>query len=383
MCYNVKRYIHFERAMSYSLLRPYLFSMHPEKAHEWTLENLERLHKAHLLGFAYPRQSMPTNCMGISLMNPVGMAAGLDKNGEYIDALAELGFGFLEIGTVTPKPQAGNERPRMFRLADSGAIINRMGFNNDGVDKMITNIERAKYKGVLGINIGKNATTPVERALDDYVYCLERVYPYASYITINISSPNTANLRNLQGANELAHLLDGIKTCHTKLANEYGYYVPLALKIAPDLEISQIDDIAKNLIDFDIDGLIATNTTLSRVGVEDQEHAHETGGLSGRPLSHQSTLVLTSFAKRLAGKVDLIGVGGIDTGDLAVRKLSAGASAIQLYSGLIYKGPSLVQDCIQSIANYKERTLTMTDEPNDFDDLSNTNKHDLGSTNKA
>jgi len=369
--------------MSYSLLRPYLFSMHPEKAHEWTLENLERLHKAHLLGFAYPRQSMPTNCMGISLMNPVGMAAGLDKNGEYIDALAELGFGFLEIGTVTPKPQAGNERPRMFRLADSGAIINRMGFNNDGVDKMITNIERAKYKGVLGINIGKNATTPVERALDDYVYCLERVYPYASYITINISSPNTANLRNLQGANELAHLLDGIKTCHTKLANEYGYYVPLALKIAPDLEVSQIDDIAKNLIDFDIDGLIATNTTLSRVGVEDQEHAHETGGLSGRPLSHQSTLVLTSFAKRLAGKVDLIGVGGIDTGDLAVRKLSAGASAIQLYSGLIYKGPSLVQDCIQSIANYKERTLTMTDEPNDFDDLSNTNKHDLGSANKA
>lgn len=379
-------FIHFERPMSYSLLRPYLFSMQPEKAHEWTLENLERLHKARLLGFAYPRQSMPTNCMGISLMNPVGLAAGLDKNGEYIDALAELGFGFLEIGTVTPQPQAGNPRPRMFRLADGGAIINRMGFNNDGVDKMIVNIERAKYKGVLGINIGKNATTPLENALDDYVYCLERVYPYASYITINISSPNTANLRNLQGASELAHLLDGIKTCHTKLANEHGYYVPLALKIAPDLNESQIDDIAKNLTNFDIDGLIATNTTLSRVGVEDQEHAHEDGGLSGRPLSHQSTLVLTAFAERLSGKVDLIGVGGIDTGDLAVRKLSAGATAVQLYSGLVYKGPSLVQDCVQSIANYKERALVVADKSDDLDkdvEDSDLGKNTSGEPNKA
>ncbi len=353
--------------MSYSLFRPYLFSMEPEKAHEWTLENLERLHKAHLLAFAYPRQSLPTNCMGISLMNPVGLAAGLDKNGAYIDALAELGFGFLEVGTVTPKPQAGNEQPRMFRLVDSGAIINRMGFNNDGVDKMVANIERAKYKGVLGINIGKNAVTPVDNALDDYVFCLERVYPYASYITINISSPNTANLRSLQGASELAHLLDGIKNCHSRLASEHGYYVPLALKIAPDLDEHQIDDIAKNLIDFEIDGLIATNTTLSRVGVEDQQHAHEQGGLSGRPLSHQSTLVLTEFAHRLAGKVDLIGVGGIDTGDLAVRKLKAGASAVQLFSGLVYKGPSLVQSCVQSIADYKDKERELT-ERHDFID---------------
>lgn len=355
--------------MSYSLLRPYLFSMQPEQAHEWTLENLARLNKAHLLGFAYPRQSLPTNCMGINLMNPVGLAAGLDKNGEYIDALSELGFGFLEIGTVTPKPQAGNERPRMFRLTDSGAIINRMGFNNDGVDRMIANIERAKYKGVLGINIGKNATTPVENALDDYVLCLERVYPYASYITINISSPNTENLRSLQGASELARLLEGIKNCHSRLATEHRYYVPLALKIAPDLEDSQISDIAKNLLDFEIDGLIATNTTLSRAGVEDQQYAHESGGLSGRPLSHQSTLVLGEFAERLAGKVDLIGVGGIDTGDLAVRKLKAGATAVQLYSGLVFKGPSLVQSCVQSIADYKdkEREFLALDKTNTSD----------------
>lgn len=351
--------------MSYHLLRPYLFSMQPERAHEWTLENLERLHKACLLGFAYPRQSLPTNCMGISLSNPVGLAAGLDKNGEYIDALSELGFGFLEVGTVTPKPQSGNDRPRLFRLTDSGAIINRMGFNNDGVERMIANIERAKYKGVLGINIGKNATTPIENALDDYLFCLERVYVHASYITINISSPNTANLRSLQGSTELARLLDGIKTHHTKLATQHGFYVPLALKIAPDLEEIQIDDIAKNLIEFEIDGLIATNTTLSRAGVEDQEYADETGGLSGRPLSYQSTQILSEFSKRLTDRVDLIGVGGIDAGDVAVRKLKAGATAVQLYSGLIFKGPSLVQSCVQSIADYKDRERELTKLEND------------------
>lgn len=351
--------------MSYHLLRPYLFSMQPERAHEWTLENLERLRKACLLGFAYPRQSLPTNCMGISLSNPVGLAAGLDKNGEYIDALSELGFGFLEVGTVTPKPQSGNDRPRLFRLTDSGAIINRMGFNNDGVERMIANIERAKYKGVLGINIGKNATTPIENALDDYLFCLERVYVHASYITINISSPNTANLRSLQGSTELARLLDGIKTHHAKLATQHGFYVPLALKIAPDLEEIQINDIAKNLIEFEVDGLIATNTTLSRAGVEDQEYADEAGGLSGRPLSYQSTQILSEFSQRLSDKVDLIGVGGIDAGDVAVRKLKAGATAVQLYSGLIFKGPSLVQSCVQSIADYKDRERELTKLEND------------------
>lgn len=340
--------------MSYTLFRPYLFGMNPEEAHEWTLKTLQTMHKTHLLSLAYPKQALPTACMGISLANPVGLAAGLDKNGEYIDALAELGFGFLEIGTVTPKPQAGNDKPRLFRITQAGAIINRMGFNNHGVDVLIDNVKKAKYQGVLGINIGKNAITPVENALDDYIYCLERVYPYASYITINISSPNTKNLRSLQSGSALASLLDGIKTCHSRLANEYGFYVPLALKIAPDLDEAQIEEIASNVIAFDIDGLIATNTTLSRTGVEDYEHSDEAGGLSGRPLSHHSTLILSKFAEHLSGKVDLIGVGGIDNGDLAVRKLKAGATAVQVYSGLIYQGPNLVQNCVQAIAGYKD-----------------------------
>lgn len=340
--------------MSYALIRPYLFSMPPEQAHEWTLQLLQKANKAHLLGFAYPKQALLTSCMGVHFANPVGLAAGLDKNGEYIDALSELGFGFLEIGTVTPQPQDGNDKPRMFRLPQAGGIINRMGFNNKGVDTLINNVKKAKYQGVLGINIGKNAVTPVENALDDYVYCLERVYPYASYITINISSPNTKNLRSLQSGSALSELLDGIKTCHQRLATNYGFYVPIALKIAPDLDESQIDEIAKSLIEFDIDGLIATNTTLSRVGVEDFEHSDEAGGLSGRPLSHQSTVILSQFAERLSGKVDLIGVGGIDNGNLAVKKLKAGACAVQLYSGLVYRGPALVQECVQSIAGYKD-----------------------------
>lgn len=335
--------------MSYGLLRPVLFSMDPEQAHEKTLEMLEKANNAKLLGMVYAKQALPTSCMGIQLLNPVGLAAGLDKNGAYIDALAELGFGFLEIGTVTPKPQQGNDKPRLFRLKEYGAIINRMGFNNDGVDQMIQNIERSKYDGILGINIGKNAVTPVEKALDDYVYCLERVYPYASYITINISSPNTKNLRDLQSESALAHLLDGIKNCHTKLANSYGFYVPLALKIAPDLDLDQIDAIARTVVDFDIDGLIATNTTLSRTAVEGHPSADEAGGLSGRPVAHQSTLILSEFAKRLSGKVDLIGVGGIDHGDVAVKKIKAGACAVQLYSGLVYRGPRLISECVSSL----------------------------------
>ncbi|MFL1732332.1 quinone-dependent dihydroorotate dehydrogenase [Moraxella oculi] len=343
--------------MSYALLRPLLFNMDPERAHEFTLKMLEKAHKAKLLEFGHARQSLPTTCMGIHLLNPVGLAAGLDKNGSHIDAMSELGFGFLEVGTVTPRPQSGNDKPRLFRITQAGGIINRMGFNNDGVDQMIANIERAKYQGVLGINIGKNAITPVENALDDYVYCLERVYPYASYITINISSPNTKNLRTLQGGDALSSLLDGIKTCHTRLANEYGFYVPLALKIAPDLDESQVDEIAHTVLAFDIDGLIATNTTLSRVGVEDYPHADEQGGLSGRPVSHMSTQILSMFHDRLMDKVDLIGVGGIDEGALAVKKFKAGAKAVQLYSGLVYKGPTLITDCVQAIAEHQEHHL--------------------------
>lgn len=343
--------------MSYSLLRPLLFALEPEHAHELTLKLIDGVNRAHLLGFAYSHQQLPTSCMGITLPNPVGLAAGLDKNGAYIDALAALGFGFIEIGTVTPKPQAGNDKPRLFRLKQAGAVINRMGFNNDGVDALIDNVSRAKFQGVLGINIGKNAITPVENALDDYIYCMTRVYPHASYITINISSPNTKNLRDLQSASALAHLLDGIKNCHAKLVTAHGFYVPIALKIAPDLDEDQIDDIAKTIVDFDIDGLIATNTTLARTGVEDYPQSSEAGGLSGRPLSHRSTQVLAEFHARLAGKVDLIGVGGIDGGDIAVNKLKAGAKAVQLYSGLVYRGPKLIESCLQAIANYEEAKM--------------------------
>ena len=338
--------------MSYALLRPFLFNMDPEHAHEMTLSLLDKAHKARVLGLVYGQSMQPTDCMGLQFSNPVGLAAGLDENGDYIDALAELGFGFIEVGTVTPKPQAGNDRPRLFRLKQADAIINRMGFNNEGVDYLIENVQRCKYKGNIGINIGKNAATPVEKAADDYVYCLERVYPHASYITVNISSPNTANLRDLQSGEALTHLLDAIKNRHSQLATEYGFYVPLVLKVAPDLDPIQVDYISQQLLDFEIDGLIATNTTLSRVGVEDLPDGDQAGGLSGRPVSHISTQILQQFSDQLDGKVALIGVGGIDSGAKAVKKIEAGADMVQLYSGLIYKGPGLVQSCIQSIGGY-------------------------------
>ena len=338
--------------MSYALLRPFLFNMDPEHAHEMTLSLLNKAHKARVLGLVYGQSMQPTDCMGLQFSNPVGLAAGLDKNGDYIDALAELGFGFIEVGTVTPKPQAGNDRPRLFRLKQADAIINRMGFNNEGVDYLIENVKRCKYKGNIGINIGKNAATPVEQAADDYVYCLGRVYPHASYVTVNISSPNTKNLRDLQSGEALTHLLDAIKNRHSQLATEYGFYVPLVLKVAPDLGPLQVDYISQQLLDFEIDGLIATNTTLSRVGVEDLPDGEQAGGLSGRPVSHISTQILQQFSDQLGGKVALIGVGGIDSGAKAVKKIEAGAELVQLYSGLIYRGPGLVQSCIQSIGGY-------------------------------
>ncbi len=337
----------------YALLRPILFQIDPEKAHEMTLELLEKSNNAGVLGLMYPKQELTTECMGLTFSNPVGLAAGLDKNGEYIDALSALGFGYIEIGTVTPKPQAGNDKPRLFRLKKARAIINRMGFNNKGVDYLIEQVKRSKYQGILGINIGKNAVTPVENALDDYLFCLERVYPYASYITINISSPNTKNLRDLQSGDALSALLEGIKNRHQQLATEHQYYVPLVLKVAPDLDESQIDFIAKELIHFDIDGLITTNTTLSRHGVEDLPHGQEAGGLSGRPVSHLSTQVLFEFAERLPKSIALIGVGGIDTGERAVNKIVVGADLVQIYSGLIYEGPALIQKCVEAIDDYR------------------------------
>ena len=291
----------------------------------------------------------PVTCMGIDFPNPVGLAAGLDKNGAYIDALAALGFGFIEIGTITPRPQAGNPHPRLFRLPQAKAIINRMGFNNDGVDKLIENVKAAKFKGVLGINIGKNADTPVEKAVDDYLICLEKVYNYASYITVNISSPNTKNLRSLQSGDALTELLQTLKQRQLALAEEHQHYVPLVLKVAPDLEPSDIEFIAQQLLQFKIDGLIVTNTTLSREGVENLPHGDEAGGLSGAPVFEKSTACLAAFAKTLEGKIPLIGVGGILSGEQAVAKRNAGATLVQVYSGLVYTGPELVKDCVDAL----------------------------------
>lgn len=291
----------------------------------------------------------PVTCMGLEFPNPVGLAAGLDKNGAYIDALAALGFGFIEIGTITPRPQAGNPHPRLFRLPQAKAIINRMGFNNDGVDKLIENVKAAKFKGVLGINIGKNADTPVEKAVDDYLICLEKVYNYASYITVNISSPNTKNLRSLQSGDALTELLQTLKQRQLALAEEHQHYVPLVLKVAPDLEPSDIEFIAQQLLQFKIDGLIVTNTTLSREGVENLPHGDEAGGLSGAPVFEKSTACLAAFAKALEGKIPLIGVGGILSGEQAVAKRNAGATLVQVYSGLVYTGPELVKDCVDAL----------------------------------
>jgi len=333
--------------MLYSLARPLLFSLAPERAHELTLSMLKSAHK--MGAIRHPVIAKPVTCMGIEFPNPVGLAAGLDKNGAYIDALAALGFGFIEIGTITPKPQEGNPKPRLFRIPQAKAIINRMGFNNDGVDQLVENVKAAKFKGILGINIGKNATTAVEDAVSDYLLCLEKVYNYASYITVNISSPNTKNLRSLQSGHALTELLETLKKRQLELAEEHQHYVPLVLKVAPDLEQSDIQFIASQLIQFKIDGLIVTNTTLSREGVEGLAFGDEAGGLSGAPVFEKSTACLGEFAKQLKGEVPLIGVGGILAGEHAVAKQQAGATLVQIYSGMIYTGPALIQDCVNAM----------------------------------
>ena len=333
--------------MLYSLARPLLFSLAPERAHEVSLSLLK---KAHKLGISQQKVAVkPVTCMGIEFPNPVGLAAGLDKNGAYIDALAGLGFGSIEVGTITPRPQAGNPKPRLFRLPEAKAIINRMGFNNDGVDQLIENVKASKFKGILGINIGKNADTPVEDATSDYLICLEKVYNYASYITVNISSPNTKNLRSLQSGHALTELLESLKARQLELAEQHQHYVPLVLKVAPDLTQLDIKFIASQLLQFKIDGLIVTNTTLSRDGVENLEHADEAGGLSGAPVFEKSTACLSAFAKNLDKKVALIGVGGILAGEQALAKQQAGADLVQIYTGFIYSGPDLIKDCVDAM----------------------------------
>ncbi|TJZ65384.1 quinone-dependent dihydroorotate dehydrogenase [Chitiniphilus eburneus] len=338
--------------MAYGLLKPLLFTMDAERAHDLSLKAADLMHTLGFLrAFTSTVAPNPIHVMGLDFPNPIGLAAGLDKNGAHIDALADFGFGFIEVGTVTPRPQPGNPKPRLFRLPQAEAVINRMGFNNDGVDVLVQNIKASQYKGVLGINIGKNFDTPIERATDDYLIGLEKVYEYASYVAINISSPNTKNLRQLQQADELGQLLAALKDKQAALADRHGRYVPLALKIAPDLEAHQIQDIAERLVEHRFDAVIATNTTLSRVGVEHAPHGKEAGGLSGAPVRAKSTHVIRELAELLQGEVPIIGVGGILCGDDAVEKIHAGAKLVQLYSGLVYHGPTLVGDCAEAVAH--------------------------------
>jgi dihydroorotate dehydrogenase len=334
----------------YSLFNPLLFKLEPETSHHATLDALDKAYRCGVLALIAPRvPDDQRTVMGLSFRNPVGLAAGLDKDGAYIDALAALGFGFIEIGTVTPLAQPGNPRPRLFRLPEARAIINRMGFNNHGVDALVENVKRAKYTGILGINIGKNAATPIEQAANDYLICLRKVYSHASYVAVNISSPNTQNLRQLQGGDELNSLLAQLKEEQARLADLHGKYVPLAVKIAPDLENEQIKQIAALLVQHKIDGVIATNTTLSRVGVMHLPGGREAGGLSGAPVRDKSTAVIRQLAAELQNALPIIGVGGILNGEDALEKIQAGASLVQIYSGMIYRGPELIAEAARAL----------------------------------
>ena len=338
----------------YSLIKPWLFAMDAERAHNLTLKSLKIAQQMGLSSFVTPASVLDSyHCCGLHLKNRVGLAAGLDKDGKYIDALAALGFGFLEIGTVTPKPQPGNPFPRMFRLPQARAIINRMGFNNDGIDACIQRVKQSSYwqnGGILGINIGKNATTPIDMATADYLIGLQKAYPIASYITVNISSPNTQNLRQLQGGDELDQLLSALAQEKLRLRDIHKKHVPLFLKIAPDLEAEQIRVIAELLQKYQIDAVIATNTTITRDTVSHLPFGQETGGLSGEPVRRLSTSVVSQLHQHLRGTVPIIGVGGILSGQDAREKISAGASLVQVYSGLIYKGPNLIQECAAALA---------------------------------
>lgn len=328
----------------YKLIRPLLFLLPAETAHHFTLKALSFASRLGLLSHFSRAQSSPSiSVMGIQFPNRVGLAAGLDKNGEFINPLSQLGFGFIEIGTITPRPQFGNPLPRLFRVVEAEGVINRMGFNNEGVDYLVEQVEKANYSGVLGINIGKNFDTPVENAADDYLFCLKKVYQYADYITINISSPNTPGLRSLQYGDELNQLLEKLKEEQAILTKKYSKYTPIVVKVAPDLADNEIEDIANILLKQKIDGLIATNTTLSRDHVEGYKNASEQGGLSGKPLTEMSTKVIGIFYQHLRGKIPIIGVGGILSGEDARDKIEAGAELVQLYSGLVYEGANLIQ----------------------------------------
>lgn len=333
----------------YPLARTALFALDPEVAHSLALKSLRKMQRLNLSGLLASCRQSPHEVMGLKFDNPVGLAAGLDKNGEYIDALAALGFGFIEVGTVTPRAQPGNPKPRMFRLKEEQALINRLGFNNGGLDAFLANVQRAKYNGVLGLNIGKNFDTPIDDAVDDYVTCLKGVYPHASYVTVNISSPNTKGLRDLQAAAQLDKLLSTLKAEQARLAKKHKKQVPLVLKIAPDLDLKSIREIAALTLENGFEGMIATNTTIARDAVRDHPLAKEAGGLSGKPLFSPSTEVLRELVKALKGNIPVIGVGGILSGADAKAKMNAGASLVQIYTGFIYRGPDLIRDAVEAI----------------------------------
>jgi len=341
----------------YSLARPFLFGLDAERAHGLGLTALETAYRSGLNPLvARAPKPLPTKTLGLTFPNPVGLAAGLDKNGAHIDALLALGFGFIEIGTVTPRPQPGNPRPRMFRLPEQQAVINRLGFNNEGVDALVRNVAKARRRGdgLLGINIGKNKDTPNESAENDYLYCLERVYALADYVTVNISSPNTAGLRELQEEQSLRRLIGTLREAQEKFAAREGRRAPMLVKIAPDLSDDDIEAASRVLSELQVDGVIATNTTVAREGVEGSVHAGEAGGLSGRPLLAQATTVLRKMRTRLPETIPMIGVGGILGGADAAAKMAAGASLVQVYSGLVYRGPALIGECVDAIRRRKE-----------------------------
>ncbi|KAA9001145.1 quinone-dependent dihydroorotate dehydrogenase [Affinibrenneria salicis] len=333
--------------MFYPLIKKALFQLDPERAHELTFQQLRRLSGTPFEFLV--RQSVPVKpvtCMGLSFKNPLGLAAGLDKNGDCIDALGAMGFGFIEVGTVTPLAQPGNDKPRLFRIVEAEGLINRMGFNNLGVDRLVENVKKSNFGGVLGINIGKNKATPVEQGKDDYLICMEKIYPWAGYIAVNISSPNTPGLRALQYGEALDDLLLAIKNKQAQLSEQHQKYVPVAVKIAPDLSEEELIQIADSLVRHNIDGVIATNTTLDRTLIAGLNHCGQTGGLSGRPLQHSSTEIIRMLSRELNGRLPIIGVGGIDSVIAAREKMAAGASLIQIYSGFIYRGPTLIKDIV-------------------------------------
>lgn len=337
--------------MLYSLAKKFLFSLDPEHAHEFTLEKLRSVENIGLLKTFLPKPlNKPVSCMGLDFPNPVGLAAGMDKAGNTIDAFGRLGFGFIEIGTLTPKPQDGNPKPRMFRLPEHDALINRMGFNNPGVLEGVKNVKKSKtFNGIVGVNIGKNKVTPNEDATDDYLICLRESYAAADYITVNLSSPNTPGLRDLQNEEETKKLLSALRTEQDKLKTEYGKHVPIALKVAPDLDDAHISAMAKVFLEEGLECLIATNTTIERKAVKGHEFENEAGGLSGAPVTHSSTDVISKFYSELGEQIPIIGVGGIMNGDDAKDKIRAGAKLVQLYSGFVYRGPDLVSECVRAL----------------------------------